>query len=114
MPADGNITYLRPPLRIVETAPAGAFNFDRREPEALFEVNRRCGWVVWAANGLRIVHEPQFRALADLFAENGWIRHFNALLDAELALSAVDPAEEVRRMLAASVADLGREPPHAA
>jgi hypothetical protein len=37
--------------------------------------------------GLRLIHAPQFRELAAMFAEAGWMRNFNALLDAELALS---------------------------
>ena len=62
-----------------------------REPAPEFTVDQRAGCVFWRmADGqeLRLIHAPQFRALADVFAENGWIRHFNALLEAELALSA--------------------------
>lgn len=58
-----------------------------REPTPDFEVDRRRGCVIWRANGLRLVHAEQFRVLADIFAENGWVRHFNALNDAELAAS---------------------------
>ena len=48
--------------------------------------------------------------LAAIFADNRWHRHFNALYDAELALSEVvqePPATSaVRQMLAASVAQV--------
>lgn len=63
------------------------------EPSPAFEIDRRNRCVVWTLNGLRLVHAPQFAALADLFAENGWVRNFNALFDAELALSA--PSSEI-------------------
>lgn len=67
------------------------------EPVPSFTVDAARGFVTWDANGLRLVHAPQFRALAELFAANGWKRHFNALHDAELAVSEV----VVREMLAA-------------
>lgn len=95
--ADGNLLHFPTGLPMVETHPqANAYGFARveglsREPAPAFEVDRAKGWVVWGLNGLRLVHAPQFRALADLFADNGWYRNFNALMDAELALSAVPP-----------------------
>lgn len=79
---------------------AAVLPFERREPEPDFAVDRLNLSVVWRRNGLRIVHPEQFACLADLFIENGWKRHFNALYDAELALSEVVPVDVVRGMLA--------------
>lgn len=91
------------PLPIREENPqCNAFGFPPvadlpREPEPAFEIDRRNGWVLWTVNGgygLRLEHGPQFRELADLFALNGWVRNFNALCDAELALSDVHPGTQ--------------------
>lgn len=60
---------------------------DEREPIPDFEIDRKAQAIIWKRNGLRIVHPPQIAALSDIFASNGWKRHFNALLDAELRLS---------------------------
>lgn len=72
------------------------------EPRPSFHVDRERGVVTWEANGLRLVHADQFRALSEIFAENNWKRHYTALHEAELAVSEV----VVRDMLTASVADV--------
>lgn len=79
---------------------ASVLIFEKREPEPHFAVDRinQCVW--WVRNGLKIVNPGQFGALAEVFAENGWKRHFNALHDAELELSEVIPSEVVREMFA--------------
>lgn len=105
MPADGNIIPLRSSrevawrtgLRVVEghpQAPAGVYGYpepERITDDADFEIDRRAGCAIWTATGLRLREADDFRQLGNLFLTNGWPRSFNALLDAELALSAVPP-----------------------
>ena len=74
-----------------------------REPVPSFLVDRERGVVTWAANGLRLVHAPQFRALASLFAENGWRRHLKALEAAELAVSEVVVRDMLRQAVRVSL-----------
>jgi hypothetical protein len=85
-----------PALRLRPTSPSGDYGYPEpdREPEPAFHVDRRNGCVLWTISGgyeIRLIHAPQFRKLAAIFADNGWFRNFNALLDAELVLSAPEP-----------------------
>lgn len=60
------------------------------EPTPTFTVDRHNGWVEW--KGFRLIHTPQFRALAQVFGEAGWVEHIRAMNAAELALTEVAPA----------------------
>jgi hypothetical protein len=62
------------------------------EPEPTLEVDRRAGCVLWVETGLRLREPDDFRQLANLFLTNGKARAFNALNDAEMALSEVGGA----------------------
>ena len=82
-------------LYVVETSPAGRHfppvDALDREPAPAFVVDRRAGCVIWTLTGLRLREADDFRQLGNLFLTNGWPRNFNALGDAELALSEPPP-----------------------
>jgi hypothetical protein len=88
------------PLACAVTSREAAHNADRRtatvvelptaEPPWTFEVDRKRGLVWWRMGDgreHRLEHPPQFDALLNLCIEQGWKRTFNAVGDAQLALS---------------------------
>jgi hypothetical protein len=93
---DGNITLLPTAREVAKLAslrpaPVVAIQPNDREPPVGFEIDRRANSVVWAFTGMRLREPEDFTQLANLFLTNGWPRNYNALCDAELALSEPGP-----------------------
>jgi hypothetical protein len=75
--------------------PAEVVPFPSREPDWLFQPDRKRGLIWWTLSDryeTRLEHTPAIDALLNLCIEQGWRRLFNALADAQLAMSEVpDP-----------------------
>lgn len=85
---DGRVVERNPQANDYGFPPVDALD---REPAPAFAVDRRAGCVIWTLTGLRLREADDFRQLGNLFLTNSWPRNFNALGDAELALSEPPP-----------------------
>lgn len=68
MPPDGNIHTLRPPLRVVEQAPAGRYGFEEPTRERFDLRGWADGYAIYDGGDLIVtIHGPQYALASRIF-----------------------------------------------